>query len=813
MKNNFDSPKLRHSEEHLPLAHIHKYKFEQGGMLVYDINAQVLKEFQDSPLPSLPELPKLPGPKPKTLTDEEWRLLNKIKALPSCPDFKPKYNLFVPNDQITLEFNSKFESGNLHKAIKLSDYEYGLKISADMNTTGNNHWYYFSVYNPRKTPITFHILNMKKLDLLYKSGLKPAVYSTTLFKAQKIKWHRDCTNISYSAATNTNYYKLSFTYQFKYEEDLVFFAYSIPYTHTEMMKDLLSLEPQYNQIMRVNTLCKTLAGNICPIVTITDDIKSYENFRDEVSDWNTSFGGRRLKRIKNAKRMIEDKHKTKQAIVITSRVHPGETVASFMLKGLIDYLLEDKKTSRLLRKNFIFKIVPMLNPDGVRYGNYRCSLIGVDLNRRWDNPSKILHPTIFAAKKMIQVLNETHSVILYCDMHGHTRKKNVFMYGCNEKFSDFEYNRKNLLAKFVPVLLACQNKLFSFPDCHFRIEKEKMSTGRIVMYQELGIVHSYTIEASFYGPKYDHQFQGKSKGDLHMSEEHLASIGESLCEVFVNFISPTIFWAKLRTVNEFLKVKNTQFKKTNPVASTHSIENDEVEVKEDSIEGELNSKLLTEIGDNNEEKLEKIEFSSECWNEIEVIQNQESESDSGGSDSCPSERESLIGRSKSSIKTVKRTINKASVNISKIFRSETDNTDQRIPKTNKAKIFIVPKLSPFRNEINTPSMAPKPLFTLPIVSPAGPGIKSDRMVIPPINFQRPDTKINQSDKQNSLNIIKRTTVKDLLKHDLQSYSEVRPYRPTITPRNYKFLNISWFGNDPATIAKRKAAEIRYQQLK
>ena len=29
------------------------------------------------------------------------------------------------------------------------------------------------------------------------------------------------------------------------------------------------------------------------------------------------------------------------------------------------------------------KVVPMLNPDGVINGNYRCSLAGVDLNRVW----------------------------------------------------------------------------------------------------------------------------------------------------------------------------------------------------------------------------------------------------------------------------------------------------------------------------------------------------------------------------------------------------------------------------------------------
>jgi cytosolic carboxypeptidase protein 2/3 len=44
----------------------------------------------------------------------------------------------------------------------------------------------------------------------------------------------------------------------------------------------------------------------------------------------------------------------------------------------------------------------MLNPDGVINGNYRCSLAGCDLNRRWKHPSQVLHPTIYATKKMIK---------------------------------------------------------------------------------------------------------------------------------------------------------------------------------------------------------------------------------------------------------------------------------------------------------------------------------------------------------------------------------------------------------------------------
>lgn len=52
-----------------------------------------------------------------------------------------------------------------------------------------------------------------------------------------------------------------------------------------------------------------------------------------------------------------------------------------MMKGIIDYLIGSSIGAKFLRDNFVFKIVPMLNPDGVINGNTRCSLAGLDLNR------------------------------------------------------------------------------------------------------------------------------------------------------------------------------------------------------------------------------------------------------------------------------------------------------------------------------------------------------------------------------------------------------------------------------------------------
>lgn len=61
----------------------------------------------------------------------------------------------------------------------------------------------------------------------------------------------------------------------------------------------------------------------------------------------------------------------KKYVFLSARVHPGETPSSFVLNGLIDTLLNAKKVSSSLLSNFVFKIIPVLNPDGVSRGYYR----------------------------------------------------------------------------------------------------------------------------------------------------------------------------------------------------------------------------------------------------------------------------------------------------------------------------------------------------------------------------------------------------------------------------------------------------------
>jgi hypothetical protein len=81
----------------------------------------------------------------------------------------------------------------------------------------------------------------------------------------------------------------------------------------------------------------------------------------------------------------------------------------------------------------------MLNPDGVVLGNARHSALGVDENRRWQKPSKFLHPSIYYTKALIKYCNKKYfepevkstGVVCFVDLHGHHHSKDVFMFSCS----------------------------------------------------------------------------------------------------------------------------------------------------------------------------------------------------------------------------------------------------------------------------------------------------------------------------------------------------------------------------------------------
>jgi hypothetical protein len=416
----------------------------------------------------------------------------------------------VANGSDALKFESRFESGNLLRATRVADGEYELQLRNDLYTNRHTQWYNFQIKNmkPNKT-YRFTITNLSKPASLYNHGLKPLIYSEIAAKNKKLGWHRSGDNIKYYRNTETDpttgaerkrkRYCLTFTIQFPFADDTVYLAHDYPYTYTDLQKYLADMtsDERKSNLVKSRILCKTLAGNLVHILTISNPSKSGNQSDD----------------------------RKKKMVLITARVHPGETNGSWMMKGFLDYITSTDEDAVTLRDHFIFKVIPMLNPDGVIVGNYRCSLAGRDLNRRYKTNLRDAFPSIWHTRLMVQRITRDRSIELYIDLHGHSRKHNVFMYGCKSNVRAGE-------EKIFPYMMGLNAKnTFKYDSCKYKLQSNKEGTGRILMHR-LGIELSYTLEASFGGSTIG------SRAGTHLGLGDLEQMGKHICDTLLDFFDP-----------------------------------------------------------------------------------------------------------------------------------------------------------------------------------------------------------------------------------------------------------------------------------
>ncbi|XP_031794961.1 cytosolic carboxypeptidase 3 isoform X1 [Sarcophilus harrisii] len=405
----------------------------------------------------------------------------------------------------TLIFEARFESGNLQKVVKVTDHEYQLTVRPDLFTSRHTQWYYFQVTNTQAgIPYRFTIVNFTKPYSLYNKGMRPLFYSEKEAKMNNIGWRRTGDQIKYYrnniGQEGRPSFSLTWTFQFPHDKDRCYFAHCYPYTYANLQDYLsrIANDPKRSQYCKIRVLCHTLARNMVYVLTITTPLKSTELRKRKV-------------------------------VILTARVHPGETNSSWIMKGFLDYILGDSSDAQLLRDTFIFKVIPMLNPDGVIVGNYRCSLAGQDLNRCYTSIQKDSYPSVWYTRNMIRRLMEDREILLYCDLHGHSRRGNIFMYGCQ---NNYEHKELCLEQRVFPFMLSknCPNK-FSFSACKFVVRKSKEGTGRVVMWK-MGIHNSFTMEATFCGSTL-----GNRRG-THFNTKDLESMGYHFCDSLLDYCDP-----------------------------------------------------------------------------------------------------------------------------------------------------------------------------------------------------------------------------------------------------------------------------------
>ncbi|CAK1551904.1 unnamed protein product [Leptosia nina] len=415
-----------------------------------------------------------------------------------------------------LRFESRFESGNLAKAIKITSAYYELHLRTDLYTNRHVQWFYFRVTNTKKQMMyRFSIVNLSKPDSLYNEGMRPLLYSTKDAQLHSIGWRRCGDNIAYyrndpTCEEEEQYpsYTLTFNIEFPHSDDAVYVAHCYPYTYSDLQEYLSRLQahPVKSTYAKLRLLCRTLAGNNVYYLTVT-------------APQNPN----------------EMEQRRKKAVIVTARVHPGETPASWMMKGFMDFVTGDSNQARELREKFIFKLVPMLNPDGEECG-----------------------------------------IAMYVDLHAHSRKHNIFIYGCESRRN----SDKRLQEQVFPLMLHknAADK-FSFENCKFRIQRSKEGTARVVVWM-LGIANSYTMEASFGGSELG------SRMSTHFSVQDYESLGKTFCETLLDFYDEDPSKERLRTkiVTRLLQEGSNADEPTNIDLSDYS--SDEGDTSSSSSEAE-----------------------------------------------------------------------------------------------------------------------------------------------------------------------------------------------------------------------------------
>jgi murein tripeptide amidase MpaA len=173
--------------------------------------------------------------------------------------------------------------------------------------------------------------------------------------------------------------ELTFTQSFDVDATY-WFAFTYPWSYTDNDILLTALQKSVASQERIyfhrEVITRTIERRNIELVTISD--RTYITSEREPTLPNL-YPGNSGRPFKFAS--------VKKVVFFSARVHPGETPGSHVMNGILKFLCSDDPRAVLVRKFFVFKIVPMINPDGVYRGYFRSDTKGINLNRLYNTPS------------------------------------------------------------------------------------------------------------------------------------------------------------------------------------------------------------------------------------------------------------------------------------------------------------------------------------------------------------------------------------------------------------------------------------------
>jgi hypothetical protein len=249
------------------------------------------------------------------------------------------------------------------------------------------YWFYFKVKQDRPQKLTFELEN---LEGVYRG--KPHViyseYTQPVFSYDQKSWNR-IESVNYDSAAKS----LKFSYEF--ESSPVWIAYAHPYPYERLVSFISSISGK--KFVNIEEISKTKEGRGLELISITDP----------------QFGS----------------HEKKTVFLIAMQ-HSGEDASTFYLEGLINFLLSEDEDAARARRHFDFKLIPMMNPDGVFHGTSRYNAEMEDLNNIWFSEEK-MQPEVEGVQRWFKNIRDAgRDIDLFVDVHNHTQfyTYNVFLF-------------------------------------------------------------------------------------------------------------------------------------------------------------------------------------------------------------------------------------------------------------------------------------------------------------------------------------------------------------------------------------------------
>jgi hypothetical protein len=245
----------------------------------------------------------------------------------------------------SISFRTDFEGGSLGKVEMLADGRLRCHVVGQTDERGRNRqasWYFFRMDGVKHRDVTLLLTNF-----VGEYNDKPgacAMNADTIpvFSADGERWQH------FNAMAWDNERKEA-TLKFRPEQDTIWVAHVPPYTTTRLQR--LLTEAQRHPAARVEVIGRTVEGRDLHLVTVREP------------------------RVPDGE---------KRSVWLIARQHAWETGTSFVMEGALRFIMSAEPKASQLRRRVIFKLVPMMDPDGCANGRVRFNANGFDVNRHWD---------------------------------------------------------------------------------------------------------------------------------------------------------------------------------------------------------------------------------------------------------------------------------------------------------------------------------------------------------------------------------------------------------------------------------------------